>query len=412
MRKILAILIMLSVIFGSIVLPVSAADNSKINVLINNNYVVFNESMGFPFVDGNGRTQVPLRATMEAFGATVGYDSQKGMAYVQKGDNRIVYIPINQNYIIVNGEKVKNDTSAVILNGRTYCPIRKVVEAFGCRVTWDNKSKSVIVSSIIPVILLHGRSDNSESCWGAKNKISETGENKNKFNVDASDSNFKSSDYMDISNQQINDIIDTGENLALSLKNLKASGYTTNVDLFVFNYPNVDFVQKNALLLQGYIQNLKSKYGYEKFDLIGHSKGGLVSRFYIENLYGDVNIRKLITIDTPHWGTYSAYFSYLNPLDGNMTKKLPCDVDLQNDSKMFGGKYNDMLLTIDDREKYINYKGIAVNGSEIRNQTSTLNYNRNNIKTKYYFIASVNYWNENIKLKKITSQLWICKVGM
>ncbi|MDE6021854.1 MAG: alpha/beta hydrolase [Ruminococcus sp.] len=33
-----------------------------------------------------------------------------------------------------------------------------------------------------------------------------------------------------------------------------------------------------------------------RFTLIGHSNGGLVSRYYIENLGGDVNVDKLITV--------------------------------------------------------------------------------------------------------------------
>lgn len=134
------------IILNIYLIQVSTANaQNNISVTINNQNVVFNEDMGFPFVDTNGRTQVPFRATMEAFGATVNWDDEKNMAYVQKG-NTVIYVPINQNYIIVNGLTVQNDTSASVVNSRTYCPIRKILESFGAEVNWDANIKTVIVS--------------------------------------------------------------------------------------------------------------------------------------------------------------------------------------------------------------------------------------------------------------------------
>lgn len=45
----------------------------------------------------------------------------------------------------------------------------------------------------------------------------------------------------------------------------------------------------------------------EKFDLIGFSMGGLVSRYYVQRLGGMERVGRLITISTPHHGTYTAY---------------------------------------------------------------------------------------------------------
>jgi len=56
-----------------------------------------------------------------------------------------------------------------------------------------------------------------------------------------------------------------------------------------------------------YAKNLKnfvdSEFSGMKFDIIGHSMGGLVSRWFIEKLNGFENVNKLITIGTPHYGT-------------------------------------------------------------------------------------------------------------
>ena len=91
---------------------------------------------------------MPLRATLEAFGAEVTWDSQRGMACAKKNGTSL-YIPINNDYMLVNGQQVKNDISAVIVDGRTYCPIQKVMEAFGASVEWDSNNKSVSVDENI-----------------------------------------------------------------------------------------------------------------------------------------------------------------------------------------------------------------------------------------------------------------------
>ena len=45
----------------------------------------------------------------------------------------------------------------------------------------------------------------------------------------------------------------------------------------------------------------------EQFDLIGFSMGGLISRYYVQRLGGMARVGRLITISTPHHGTYTAY---------------------------------------------------------------------------------------------------------
>ena len=51
----------------------SVVSSAYTKVYIDEKEVMFNESSGYPFID-NGRTLVPLRATMEAFGAEVEWE--------------------------------------------------------------------------------------------------------------------------------------------------------------------------------------------------------------------------------------------------------------------------------------------------------------------------------------------------
>ena len=51
---------------------------------------------------------------------------------------------------------------------------------------------------------------------------------------------------------------------------------------------------------------LESTYA-AKVDLVAHSMGGLLARFYIEELGGDAKVRKLVTIGTPHAGAAKSH---------------------------------------------------------------------------------------------------------
>ncbi len=38
-------------------------------------------------------------------------------------------------------------------------------------------------------------------------------------------------------------------------------------------------------------------------DIVGHSLGGLIARYYVQRLGGDIRVRTLVTLGTPHSGT-------------------------------------------------------------------------------------------------------------
>lgn len=120
--------------------------NNKIRITINETEVLFNKEVGYPFLDENLRTQVPFRTTLESFGAKVSWDDEKQMACANK-NGITVHVPINQSYIFVNDVKKDNDTGAVLIDEKTYCPIRKVLEAFSAKVDWDESAKTVIVTT-------------------------------------------------------------------------------------------------------------------------------------------------------------------------------------------------------------------------------------------------------------------------
>lgn len=122
-------------------IPVFAAGDT-INIVINGKAVTFTDSSGYPYIDENGRTMVPLRATMEAAGAAVGWDQEKQTAIVITEHDR-TEVPIGKDYLYNNNTKIQNDTIAVVKNGRTYLPIRAVLEAADFTVEWDGVTRTV-----------------------------------------------------------------------------------------------------------------------------------------------------------------------------------------------------------------------------------------------------------------------------
>ena len=140
-----AALLLSTALLVPLLAPSSRAATS-VNVSVNGTLVAFSSATGTPFLDQNGRTQVPLRVTMEAMGAAVGWDNSTRTATVSMGSVSI-RIPIGTSFIRVNGVKKSNDTTAQIVNGRTYLPIRIVAESLSATVNWDNSTKSVQITA-------------------------------------------------------------------------------------------------------------------------------------------------------------------------------------------------------------------------------------------------------------------------
>lgn len=145
MKKIVFVLsLVLILIFTSA--TAFADTTNEIVISIDSSKVEFSDELGFPFVDENNRTLVPFRAALEKFGATVEWNNESRCAVAVKGDIT-VEVPVEQNYIMKNGEKIATDTAAKIVNGRTYLPIRAVIEAFGSSVEWDQALNTVVINT-------------------------------------------------------------------------------------------------------------------------------------------------------------------------------------------------------------------------------------------------------------------------
>lgn len=98
------------------------------------------------------------------------------------------------------------------------------------------------------------------------------------------------------------------------IKKLIASGYEENKNLFVFPYDwrldvrlSVDNLYSPLLTtLKAKVEQIQTQTGSNKVDLVAHSLGGLLAKYYIKN-YGSGQVNKFIDLGTPHLGAPSAF---------------------------------------------------------------------------------------------------------
>ncbi|MGN1202402.1 MAG: stalk domain-containing protein, partial [Eubacterium sp.] len=114
-------------------LNVKQNSNKRLALDINGKSINFSDAL--PFIDGNGRTQIPIRAVAEAMGCTVDWNDSTKTVTITK-DSTVIRLSINSLYIQVGNVTVTMDTTAQIVNDRTYIPIRFVGEALGMDVNW------------------------------------------------------------------------------------------------------------------------------------------------------------------------------------------------------------------------------------------------------------------------------------
>ncbi len=73
-------------------------------------------------------------------------------------------------------------------------------------------------------------------------------------------------------------------------------------------------IRTAAELLGRHIEEICTRTGSSRVDVVGHSLGGLIARYYAQRLGGDVRVRTLVTLGTPHSGTRVAPLANAHPI--------------------------------------------------------------------------------------------------
>jgi triacylglycerol esterase/lipase EstA (alpha/beta hydrolase family) len=75
----------------------------------------------------------------------------------------------------------------------------------------------------------------------------------------------------------------------------------------LFDTFNTGGIEDLAALVGEKIARLVKRHDLPKIDIVAHSMGGLVARYYVKRLGGDRYVRNLVTMGTPHHGTPIAF---------------------------------------------------------------------------------------------------------
>lgn len=113
-----------------------AEENREVEVQLNQKKMEFQDAQPL-LIKSEGRTIVPLRCIAEQLEATVHWNKETKEAYISLND-KVIILGMDNNYAMINGNKIAFDSSARLINQRTYVPLRFVSEALECSVDWDD----------------------------------------------------------------------------------------------------------------------------------------------------------------------------------------------------------------------------------------------------------------------------------
>ncbi|HUG86738.1 MAG TPA: alpha/beta fold hydrolase [Euzebya sp.] len=90
-------------------------------------------------------------------------------------------------------------------------------------------------------------------------------------------------------------------------RGLRRQGFR-HIHAFDYN-PLAYDIPEIAGMLAAEVERVLSLTGARKVMVVGHSMGGVVARYYVQQLGGDATIDTVICLGSPHRGTYAAYLA-------------------------------------------------------------------------------------------------------
>lgn len=104
-----------------------------------------------PYISG-GRTMLPLRAVTEILktfenNVSINWNSADKKAVIIYKDKQVVFTVYSDVYT-VNGKEIEmTDGVSEIKNNRIFIPIRELINAMDLNISWNDKSKEIIITN-------------------------------------------------------------------------------------------------------------------------------------------------------------------------------------------------------------------------------------------------------------------------
>jgi hypothetical protein len=103
----------------------------------------------------------------------------------------------------------------------------------------------------------------------------------------------------------VHGLVDNRSVFSVMHRSLRRRGFS---HVFTWNYsPLLTDVARGAADLGAHIERICERTGYDGVHVVGHSLGGLISRYYVQRQGGDRRVESLVTLGTPHEGSVWAH---------------------------------------------------------------------------------------------------------
>lgn len=154
-----SIVLISSILFATIIVFTIFIDNTvvysnnqtKLDVVINGKEVVFTDAL--PYINKNHRTMAPVRVMAETVGASVDWVGTTQQVIIRNKGTEVIFRVGEKGYR-VNGVLKQMNTEMINHNGRTYVPIRFLMEEMGFLVKYE--SGKILISNSIKVYIDSG----------------------------------------------------------------------------------------------------------------------------------------------------------------------------------------------------------------------------------------------------------------
>ena len=103
----------------------------------------------------------------------------------------------------------------------------------------------------------------------------------------------------------VHGLVDNRSVFTLLRRALRRRGFGRVMTL---NYsPFLQDVRAAAAQLAELVEQTCEQTGHERVHVVGHSLGGVVARYYVQRMGGDARVHTLVTLGSPHAGTWAAH---------------------------------------------------------------------------------------------------------
>ncbi len=145
MKRLLSILLSFVMLLSAFAFTSTAYAVEYVTVYLNGTAIDFSSADARPQII-NDRTYVPVRATCDALGIEIDWNSKTETMTLTRDGTTIAHT-MRSSIVYVNGSAVTFDTPSINLNNRILMPIRMIAESIGATVTWDDPTRSVNITT-------------------------------------------------------------------------------------------------------------------------------------------------------------------------------------------------------------------------------------------------------------------------